>query len=147
MFNVFKELNLENSLAYARLASQKIREKKVSGPEVTQLKETYSALQEEDRDRAKRIIVGKVSNVRPLEQARHLLGGLKKQKRVLSYNPYKKPRMQEGTDFVVAKGVTTRERKEACYTHRANQVGYSARLRCLAVMHFNMELSLVKVVH
>ena len=47
-------------------------------------------MQEEEKDRSKRLMVGKMSNVKPLEQARNILGGLRKQKRVLSYTPYNK---------------------------------------------------------
>ena len=108
MFNIFKGLNLENSLAYARLATQKIREKKTTGPEVSQIKETYAALQEDEKDRSKRVVIGRVNNVKPLEQARGILGDLKRQKRALSYNPYKVSRWQDASDFTITRNPVQR---------------------------------------
>ena len=39
-----------------------------------------------------------------------------------------------------------KERKTREYTHESNKEVFSEELRCLAIIYFNMEVSLVKIV-
>lgn len=140
MFNVFKDLSLDNSVTYAKLVSQKISEKNFNPAQISTLKEAFTGLQE-DRSLTEKKIAHAPSTIKPLDKAKGLLKELHAQKRVLSYNPYSMPKRDDFNEVELpkAKGKRpTKERKEPEYSHLANHEAYNPKLRCLAIVYFNM---------
>lgn len=88
--------------------------------------------------------------MKPLDKAKSILKQLHLQKRVLSYNPYSVPKRDDFSEFDPSKAGkagrrATKERKEPEYNHLANHEAYNPKLRCLAIVYFNMELVLIKL--
>lgn len=146
---MFKDLSLDNSVTYAKLVSQKISEKNMNPAQVSLLKETFSGLQE-DRSQTEKKLAHGPTTVKPLEKAKGMLRQLHIQKRLLSYNPYSVPKREDAGEVDWSKmgrggRRAGKERKEPEYNHLANHEAYCAKLRCLAIVYFNMELVLVKL--
>jgi hypothetical protein len=116
LFNVFKDLSLDNSLTYAKLVSQKLSEKNMNPAQINVLRDTFSGLQE-DRNLTDKKLPHGPSTVKPLDKAKTILRQLHLQKRVLSYNPYSAPKRDDFVELESSKTGkavrrATKERKE-----------------------------------
>ena len=91
LFNVFKDLSIEDSVAYAKVVSQKISEKNMNPSQVSMIKESFSGLQEARTLTEKKLARGPV-NLRTVEKAKTYLSKFHEHKKLLSYNPYTTPK-------------------------------------------------------
>lgn len=99
LFSIWKDLNLEHSISYAKAVAPRISEKNINQTQIAQIKDVYTGVAEE-KNEEKKTITGSFG-IKPLDKAFTLLKDLHRQKRALSYNPYAAFRSSENSEWEV----------------------------------------------